>query len=56
MIMPGVCVCVCVPGRAGCEEFWYTNLPDSYASDLGFCGGGAYREIQVRLAAFACTE
>eukprot|EP00930_Biecheleria_cincta_P015370 TRINITY_DN1284_c0_g3_i1.p1 TRINITY_DN1284_c0_g3~~TRINITY_DN1284_c0_g3_i1.p1 ORF type:complete len:630 (-),score=77.27 TRINITY_DN1284_c0_g3_i1:282-2171(-) len=30
----------------GCEEFWYTNLPDKYTS-AGGCGGGAYREIEV---------
>merc|ERR1719272_2825860 len=30
----------------GCEEFWYTNLPDA-ATPKGGCGGGAYREIEV---------
>ena len=34
----------------GCEEFWYSNVPDSYAAahpDYGLCGGGTYREVQV---------
>lgn len=32
----------------GCEEFWYTNIDnDTLASDLGLCGGGVYRELQV---------
>lgn len=34
----------------GCEEFWYSNVPDSYAashSSEGLCGGGTYREVQV---------
>lgn len=34
----------------GCEEFWYSNVPDGYAaqhSAYGLCGGGSYREVQV---------
>lgn len=34
----------------GCEEQWFTDVPDQYAqdhSDAGVCGGGAFREIQV---------
>jgi hypothetical protein len=31
-----------------CEEFWYTNAPDDEADKLGLCGGGVYRELQVR--------
>ncbi|MFI9272932.1 peptide-N4-asparagine amidase [Kitasatospora sp. NPDC052896] len=34
----------------GCEEFWYSNVPDAYAAQhpsYGLCGGGSYREVQV---------
>ncbi|WP_327066105.1 peptide-N4-asparagine amidase [Kitasatospora sp. NBC_01302] len=34
----------------GCEEFWYSNVPDDYAAahpSWGLCGGGTYREVQV---------
>ncbi|OLE21541.1 MAG: hypothetical protein AUG49_21785 [Catenulispora sp. 13_1_20CM_3_70_7] len=34
----------------GCEEFWYSNVPDSYAAahpDYGLCAGGTYREVGV---------
>lgn len=34
----------------GCDEFWYTNVPDAYAAKHkadGLCGGGTYREIDV---------
>ncbi|GAA1949659.1 peptide-N4-asparagine amidase [Kitasatospora viridis] len=34
----------------GCEEFWYSNVPDDFAAahpDWGLCGGGTYREVQV---------
>lgn len=31
----------------GCDEFWYGNQPDAYASANGLCGGTAFREIQV---------
>lgn len=34
----------------GCDEFWYTNVPDAYAAahkSDGLCGGGTYREIAV---------
>ncbi|MDH6137710.1 hypothetical protein P3T37_007143 [Kitasatospora sp. MAA4] len=34
----------------GCEEFWYSNVPDAYAAahpGYGLCGGGTYREVQV---------
>uniref|UniRef100_K3WDQ7 Peptide N-acetyl-beta-D-glucosaminyl asparaginase amidase A N-terminal domain-containing protein n=1 Tax=Globisporangium ultimum (strain ATCC 200006 / CBS 805.95 / DAOM BR144) TaxID=431595 RepID=K3WDQ7_GLOUD len=30
-----------------CDEFYYTNPPDSYAKPLGWCGGGPFREVQV---------
>ncbi|HLZ20514.1 MAG TPA: peptide-N4-asparagine amidase [Ktedonobacterales bacterium] len=30
-----------------CDEFWYGNQPDAYASANGLCGGTAFREIQV---------
>jgi hypothetical protein len=30
-----------------CDEFWYANQPDAYASANGLCGGGAFREIKV---------
>lgn len=33
----------------GCEEFWYGNQPDSYATPNGLCGGGPYREVDVYL-------
>lgn len=36
----------------GCDEFWYMNQPDAYAAahkSDGLCGGGAYREIDVRI-------
>lgn len=29
----------------GCEEFYYSDLPNYAASDYGFCGGGIYREV-----------
>jgi hypothetical protein len=29
----------------GCEEFYYTNLPDDIADEYDFCGGGVYREV-----------
>lgn len=32
-----------------CDEFWYANQPDAYASANGLCGGGAFREIKVFL-------
>tara|TARA_B100000795_G_scaffold73591_1_gene52068 strand:- start:181 stop:1254 length:1074 start_codon:yes stop_codon:yes gene_type:complete len=32
----------------GCEEFWYTNVPDEdFEPDSGACAGGTYREIQL---------
>jgi hypothetical protein len=31
----------------GCEEFFYTNVPDDMSGPLGICGGGIYRELQV---------
>lgn len=31
----------------GCDEFWYGDQPDAYASANGLCGGTAFREIQV---------
>ena len=31
----------------GNEEFWYTNPPDSIASQYQMPGGGSYREIQM---------
>jgi hypothetical protein len=36
----------------GCEEFWYTNVPDSYNAEhpsYDLCGGGSYREVQVEV-------
>ena len=36
----------------GCEEFWYTNAPDSYNAahpSYGLCGGGSYREVEVEV-------
>jgi hypothetical protein len=36
----------------GCEEFWYTNAPDTYNAanpGYGLCGGGPYREVQVEV-------
>lgn len=31
----------------GCEEFWYSNVPDGYHPEYGLCGGGTYREVEV---------
>jgi hypothetical protein len=34
----------------GCDEFWYTNVPDDYAARHRkdqLCGGGPYRELDV---------
>jgi hypothetical protein len=34
----------------GCEEQWFTNVPDAYARArpaAGLCGGGAFRELRV---------
>jgi hypothetical protein len=33
----------------GCEEFWYSNVPDDDATDIanGYCAGGTYREVGV---------
>jgi hypothetical protein len=34
----------------GCEEQWFTNVPDAYAQAhpaAGLCGGGAFRELRV---------
>ena len=36
----------------GCDEFWYTNVPDAYAAahkSDGLCGGGTYREVDVAI-------
>ena len=35
----------------GCEEFWYSNVPDDDATDTadGYCGGGTYREVGVEI-------
>jgi hypothetical protein len=33
----------------GCEEFWYTNPPDSISKLYGMCGGGSAREIQLSI-------
>lgn len=30
-----------------CDEFYYSNPPDSYAQPLGWCGSGPFREVQV---------
>lgn len=32
-----------------CEEFWYTNPPDSISQQYGMCGGGSTRQIQVMI-------
>ena len=36
---------------SGCEEFWYSNVPDDDATDLadGYCAGGTYREVGVEI-------
>src|ERR1041385_4126607 len=34
----------------GCEEQWFTNVPDAYSQahpEAGLCGGGAFRELRV---------
>jgi hypothetical protein len=33
-------------GQSG-DEFWYTCVPDTYATELESCGGGAFREGEV---------
>ena len=33
----------------GCEEFYYSNVPNNASASLGICGGGAYREILVEI-------
>jgi hypothetical protein len=35
----------------GCEEFWYSNVPDNDSADIanGYCGGGTYREVGVEV-------
>jgi hypothetical protein len=35
----------------GCEEFWYSNVPDDDATDAadGYCTGGTYREVGVEI-------
>ncbi|HEX4790466.1 MAG TPA: peptide-N4-asparagine amidase [Actinospica sp.] len=35
----------------GCEEFWYSNVPDSDTTDTadGYCAGGTYREVGVQI-------
>lgn len=35
----------------GCEEFWYSNVPDDDATDTadGYCSGGTYREVGVEV-------
>jgi hypothetical protein len=36
----------------GCEEFWWSNVPTDLANahpEAGLCGGGSYREVQVRV-------
>jgi hypothetical protein len=35
----------------GCEEFWYSNVPDNDATDIadGYCAGGTYREVGVEI-------
>tara|TARA_B100000519_G_scaffold114217_1_gene98720 strand:- start:168 stop:2120 length:1953 start_codon:yes stop_codon:yes gene_type:complete len=32
-----------------CEEFWYTNLPNSEAAAYGMCDGGAFRMFEIRI-------
>jgi hypothetical protein len=31
----------------GCEEFWYSNVPNGYHPEYGLCAGGTYREVGV---------
>jgi hypothetical protein len=31
----------------GCEEFYYSNVPNNESSELGICGNGVYREVQI---------
>ena len=33
----------------GCEEFWYTNPPDSISQQYGMCGGGSTRALQLSI-------
>lgn len=35
----------------GCEEFWYSNVPDDDSADTadGYCAGGTYREVGVEI-------
>jgi hypothetical protein len=37
------------PKGNSCDEFWYGGAPDAFANANGFCGGGAYREIDAAL-------
>ena len=39
----------------GCEEFWYSNVPDSLGGP-DVCGGGSYREIEVRSPLIALDD
>lgn len=36
----------------GCEEFWYSNVPDDVGEQYGICGGGTYREIRLTVDGF----
>lgn len=36
----------------GDEEFWYSNLPDTFANNNSMPGGGSFREIQVFIDGF----
>jgi hypothetical protein len=35
----------------GCEEFWYSNVPDDDTTDTanGYCSGGTYREVGLEV-------
>jgi hypothetical protein len=35
----------------GCEEFWYSNVPDSDSTNIAenYCAGGTYREVGVEI-------
>lgn len=34
-------------GQSTPDEFWYTCVPDQYASQTGECGGGNFREAEI---------
>jgi hypothetical protein len=36
-------------GQSTPDEFWYTCVPDAYASQTGECGGGNFREAEISI-------